>query len=279
MAGLRSLVSRANQGLGLRLDFVWPVEPNGDHHTFLSHQTPVVMFHTGLHDQYHRPSDDADFINANGLEEVSQLVFSTLAEAAESPLSSFRNESRQEGQLARKAFERPLPPPQPRLGLSWSATSAESGGLRVTSVQSDSPADQAGIRVGDVLLQFNGQPTTNSETLQRAVLQSEAEVTVRVQREESTEPVTLPVRLAGARVRLGLSWRENSGEPGTVTVIRVVPHSPADAAGLRLGDRIHRLGGQSFSDSHQFGALARSTPLPLEMQIEREGQLQTITLP
>ena len=207
MAGLRSLVSRANQGLGLRLDFVWPLEPNGDHHTFFSRQIPVVMFHTGLHDEYHRPSDDADFINTDGLEEVSQLVFSTLAEAAESPLSGFRSESQQEGQLAREAFERPLPPPEPRLGLSWSATPTESGTLRVTSVRSDSPADRAGIRVGDLLLQFGGRPISSSEALQRAVLQSESEVTVQIQREEGAEPVTLPVRLAGARLRLGLSWR------------------------------------------------------------------------
>ena len=66
MTGLRSLVSHANSDLGLRLDFLWKLEPNGDHHTFFSRQIPIVMFHTGLHDQYHRPSDDAELDQCRG---------------------------------------------------------------------------------------------------------------------------------------------------------------------------------------------------------------------
>ena len=279
MTGLRSLVSHANSDLGLRLDFLWKLEPNGDHHTFFSRQIPIVMFHTGLHDQYHRPSDDAELINAAGLELVARLVFGTVVRAAEAPLGSFRTLSRQEGLAARRTFEQPLAPPPARLGISWSPVPTGSSGLRVTSVRPGSPADEAGVRVGDVLVRFGQQSVEDSVTLQRAVLASEPDVTLEILRQDEPEPVALPARLAGPPGRLGLSWRENSGELGTVTVVRVLRQSPADRAGLRVADRIHRIAGEAFRDRQQFAELARSRPLPMEMLIEREGQLHVLTLP
>jgi hypothetical protein len=279
MVGLRSLVSHANRDLGLRLDFLWKLEPNGDHHTFFSRQIPIVMFHTGLHGQYHRPSDDAELINAAGLETVSRLVFGTLAQAAESPLGDFRQRSWQEGPAARRIFEQPLPPLPGRLGISWSTAKTDSGGFRITSVRFGSPAGQAGIRIDDVLTHFREQPVEDSASFQRAVLAAEPEVTLTVLREDEPDPIDLPVQLAGQPLRLGFTWRENSGELGTVTVVRVVRHSPADQAGLRVKDRIHRIAGRTFRDRHEFAESARSRPLPLEMLIEREGQLQVVTLP
>lgn len=279
MAGLRSLVSRANRDVGLQLDFVWKLEPNGDHHVFFSRQIPVVMFHTGLHDQFHRPSDDAALINAAGLEAVAQLAFSTITEAADGPVNGFRALAWQEGTVARQIFERPLPPPAARLGISWSATPVASGGLRVTSVRSGSPAAQAGIQTGDVLLRFGEQPVVDSAALQQAIVLAPPDVRFTLQREGQAEPLTLSVRLNGQPVRLGFSWRENSAEPETVTVVRVVPHSPAAQAGLSVVDRIQRIGGQVFANQQDFAALAHTLPLPLELLIERRGQLQTITLP
>ena len=44
---------------GLRLDFSWTIKPNADYYPFFEHDIPVLMFHTGLHDDYHRPSDVA----------------------------------------------------------------------------------------------------------------------------------------------------------------------------------------------------------------------------
>jgi membrane-associated protease RseP (regulator of RpoE activity) len=277
MAGLRTLVSRANREIGLHLNFLWKMEPNGDHYTFFSRQVPVVMFHTGLHDQYHRPSDDADRINDAGLSTVAQLVFGTLVEAAEDPLSGFRLACQHEGERARQTFERPLPPPPPRLGISWTTAPGETGGLRVTSVRPASPADRAGIQVGDRIRQFAGEAMPDTVTLQRAVVRAEREVSLEILRGE--DPLTIPVSLDGLPYRLGLSWRTNSAEPDTVTVIRVVRHSAADRAGLQWTDRIHRIGGKSFSDSREFAELAHALPLPLELLVERNGQFQTITLP
>ncbi len=45
-----------------------------DHASFYSKQIPVLHFFTGTHSDYHRPSDTADKINAEGMERVTELV-------------------------------------------------------------------------------------------------------------------------------------------------------------------------------------------------------------
>ncbi|MCA9125393.1 MAG: M20/M25/M40 family metallo-hydrolase, partial [Planctomycetales bacterium] len=55
MAGLRRLVAEANYPGDLTLRFPWKVEENSDHHSFFRRSIPFLMFHTGLHDDYHRP--------------------------------------------------------------------------------------------------------------------------------------------------------------------------------------------------------------------------------
>jgi hypothetical protein len=45
-----------------------------------------------------------------------------------------------------------------------------------------------------------------------------------------------------------------------------------------VGDRIYRVGGRDFADDRAFVQLARTLPGPLELLVERDGRLKTITL-
>ena len=81
-AGLRQLVSRANS-TQLDLDFVWQMRDDSDHWPFFLQGVPVLMFHTGLHSDYHRPSDDVERLNHAGLEEISRLLFDTVYRLAD----------------------------------------------------------------------------------------------------------------------------------------------------------------------------------------------------
>ncbi len=58
--GLRELLSRDNDGLNLLLDFHWEMRADSDHYSFFEHGIPDLLIHTGLHADYHRPSDTAD---------------------------------------------------------------------------------------------------------------------------------------------------------------------------------------------------------------------------
>ncbi len=70
----------------------------------------------------------------------------------------------------------------------------EARGAEVTTVAEDTPAAKAGIRVGDVILDYNGQPVQGTQELQRLV--------------RETPP--------GRQVKIGL-WR--NGAPLTVTAV------------------------------------------------------------
>ena len=92
------------------------------------------------------------------------------------------------------------------------------------------------------------------------------------------EPLEIAAALAGKPVRLGITWRSDDGEPGTVTLVQVRGGSAAEHAGLRVGDRIYEIAGQSIQDSDHFLKSATAAPSPVSMLIERRGRLRTISL-
>ena len=84
------------------LDFIWDVTENSDHFSFFQHNIPFLMFHTGLHENYHRPSDDPELINREGMQEVAQLMFEVTYEIAEaSQVAPFRDQLAFESNQAR----------------------------------------------------------------------------------------------------------------------------------------------------------------------------------
>ena len=88
---LRSLVTQSNGTIGLELKFQYDDTPanllrRSDHWPFLSKEVPVLFFHTGLHPDYHRPTDTPEKINYSKMEKVVRLVFlSSWAAAYSSP--------------------------------------------------------------------------------------------------------------------------------------------------------------------------------------------------
>ena len=77
---LRNLVTHSNQQIGLELKFQYDNSPanllrRSDHWPFLSHQVPALFFHTGLHPDYHRPTDTPEKINYSKMENVVRLIF------------------------------------------------------------------------------------------------------------------------------------------------------------------------------------------------------------
>jgi len=85
---LRSLVTRQNQLIGLDLKLQYDHNPSNllrrsDHWPFLVSNVPALFFHTGLHPDYHRPTDTANKINYAKLEKIARLIFLCTWEAAD----------------------------------------------------------------------------------------------------------------------------------------------------------------------------------------------------
>src|SRR4051812_4565755 len=125
--GMRRLFSDPVDN-SLALDFSWDIKANSDHWPFIEQRIPIALLHTGLHSDYHRPTDDVEKINRQGLREICRYLFAALVHMAnEERLPAFRDAVRRESESMRRSLEQPLPKaslngwpadqPRPRLGL------------------------------------------------------------------------------------------------------------------------------------------------------------------
>ncbi|MBS0211458.1 MAG: M20/M25/M40 family metallo-hydrolase [Planctomycetes bacterium] len=277
-AGLRRLIAEQNSYSSIPLTFTWEVKRNSDHYSFFRMGIPIVMFHTGLHDDYHRPSDDAEKLDYDGMEHVARLVFGTVRALADRDGSpGFRNDARTETTATRQVIEAPMPTPAGRLGVEWADD--DEPGLRVTRVVDSSAAFRAGLRPGDRLLSFGDVPLGNGTDLRSLVVASPVNVNIVIQRPGEEANETRRLTLRGEPARVGISWREDAAEPATLILVQIIPGSPADRAGLKLGDRIHEVDGVDFQSDEEFQQLIRERPLPMSFLIERDGLMKTIELP
>jgi predicted metalloprotease with PDZ domain len=276
--GLRRRICQCNRTTDLMLDFVWEVRPNSDHYPLFLHDVPVLMLHTGLHDDYHRPSDDVDKINHEGATRVSRFLFAVLADAADRPQRpAFRPQSRYEGAADRQRFEAPRPPRPPRLGVSLRKQTDSPTGIVLTSIRRGSPAERAGLQAGDRLLRFGGREVEEIDQFRLAVLAAQSPVTITVQRGDD-QTVETEIELDGPPLRLGFSWREEDAEPSVVWVSRVVAGSAADRAGLSVGDRILQIDDRDFQGSDELSQVLPLVDSPLELLVERKGRLRNLIL-
>ena len=103
---LDSLVERAGRAFGLRLDrrydtveseFFYPRTDSGP---FLERGVPAVQFFTGLHPRYHRPDDEAQYLDPQKMETVARTVLATAWLLADAP--------------ARPTLDKGIPPSVPR---------------------------------------------------------------------------------------------------------------------------------------------------------------------
>ena len=163
-AGLRNWLATTNSnpahGAGLHLAFDWDILEDSDHYPFIAARIPTLMLHTGLHDQYHRPSDDFERVNVAGIPLVSRLALAVITELANAPQPlTFRGASRSESNATRRRLEEGRPPTGPsrgRWGIVSRADPGEPGTPIVVDVARGSPAARAGLRAGDRLHQVDG---------------------------------------------------------------------------------------------------------------------------
>jgi hypothetical protein len=275
--GLRRLLSRHNEQARLTLEFPWAMEANADHYPFFAEGVPVLMLHTDMHDDYHRPTDVAGAVDASGMQRIVRMLFSAVVELADRPeVPAFREASRTETDEIRLALERQTVTLPPRLGVSWESRSTPGWGVVVSEVVAGSAAAKAGLRPGDRILRFNGREVRLDADLQAAVMIAPPRVTVLIEHPGEPKPVEVTIELKGVPFRVGITWRVDDGEPGSVIITHVVDGSPAAKAGVKRGDRIYQVNGRDFSGELELFERLRTFPGPLRFQVERAGQLRSI---
>ncbi len=279
MPGMRKSISQLNTDSNLTLDFTYKIKEDSDHHPFFAKGIPFVMYHTGLHDDYHRPSDDADRINADGVRQLARLSLLTILEVANADQSpSYRPASVREIVVGKQMIEQPAPSTPPRFGMSWNRPEGDKPAWVVTSVTPGSPCEKAGLKSGDKLLTLSGRSIDDDSKFRLELLAASGTTELTVERAGEAEPVKITVEPAGSPIRIGITWREDPAEPQTVLLTSVVPGSAAHQAGLEPRDRIYTLAGKPFADTNEFRDLISKLPSPIELTYERMGKIVSTKL-
>lgn len=281
--GLRQLMSTTSLSEGTWVDFTWNLKDNSDHFPFYQRGIPCLCVHTGLHDDYHRPTDDIEKLNIEGMREVSRYLLQQLCDLADTEqLPDFRVASRGENLQSQKRVEAPLPAIPSRLGFTWECIDGKPSQLLVQQVDQTGASDETSLRSGDQILAVNGLPITNESLLPAVALRSESELELKVLRPGAESPETIIVPLRGSPIRLGLSWRENEAEPEAVYITRVVPHSPAALAGIELYDRIYSLNGQPIAGQDDLLARVQSlldeSTEEFHLEVESRGLVREVVV-
>ncbi len=123
-----------------------------DHQNFLKKKIPAIHLFTGAWDGYHTPLDRPDKINARGIRVVAGLAFRILAHDSivkEAPALDPQG-------VGSLALPRPRGP-RPSLGTVPDFSQVR-GGYKIASVKKGSPAWKAGLRGGDLIVEFDGKP-------------------------------------------------------------------------------------------------------------------------
>ena len=163
---------------------------DSDHASFYAKNIPVLFAFSGLHVDYHRPSDDVDKIDydgAMGIMQLVQAVADDIIEADERPtFQEVENTSRR---------GRRLPGLKVRMGFRPGIPDGdEQTGILVESVAEGKPAEQAGMLAGDIIIMINKTTVKNFGDYAKAVKPfkpgDQTDVTVRRGDQEVTLKVT-----------------------------------------------------------------------------------------
>jgi Peptidase family M28/PDZ domain/PA domain len=145
-----------NKSTGLSLDYSDSGYGASDHMSFNAKKIPVLFFFSGLHTDYHKPSDTYDKINSNGAIKVLSLVY----EVADKMATETDRLQYTEVQQPKAAAAGSGGGYGPYFG-SVPDFRDDLKGVLFADVQNGSPAGKAGLKQGDLLVQFDGKPIEN----------------------------------------------------------------------------------------------------------------------
>jgi aminopeptidase YwaD len=121
-----------------------------DHSSFYIKDIPVLFFFTGTHDDYHKPSDDWEKINASGEKTILDLVYDVIKHIGTIEEKPFFTVS---GPKERSQNNRGF---KVTFGIIPSYSSSGPG-LTIDGVRSEGPAEIAGIQSGDIIVEIDGK--------------------------------------------------------------------------------------------------------------------------
>ena len=149
-----------------------------DHTSFYINDIPVLHFFTGQHADYHKPSDDPDKINYQGVKEISDYIFSLISDLNDNGRIAFRKTKNESEEV-------------PRFKVSLGVMPDymfNKGGMRIDAVTENRPGYKAGLIKGDVVIKLGEDDVEDMMSYMKALSKFESGDTtfVVVKREQDT---------------------------------------------------------------------------------------------
>lgn len=156
-----------------------------DHTSFYRKDIPVLFFFTGLHSDYHRPSDDIEKINYKGTMLIVNYIYSLIKESgSHGKLAFSKTREQQTSTSARFSVSLGIMP-------DYSFTG---NGVRVDGVSDGRPAKSVGIMAGDVLTKLGTSSISSVESYMQVLSKykkgDSAELTILRGKEEKKFNIT-----------------------------------------------------------------------------------------
>ena len=187
---LKSTLEQADAKSNFKIEYSAGGYSASDHTSFVTKHIPVLFFFSGLHSDYHKPSDTWEKINPQAAARLVGVVGNTglqLAQASDRPT------------FVAVVEDKPLAGGSgggygPYFGSIPDFGQVENG-VKFSDVKPASPAEKAGLKAGDILVQFGDKPIKNlydfTDALRRSKVGDVVDVTVM----RDGQPVKASVKL------------------------------------------------------------------------------------
>jgi hypothetical protein len=180
--------------LNKKYEFSITRKPGGfgpsDHASFYKMKIPVFHLFTGTHSDYHRPSDDSDKLNIEGMRRIVALSVDLVDRIVQSEQKPTYVEIKTQENIVSsgdsdRAYFGSIPD-----------YADEVEGVAFSGVSPGSPAQKAGVKAGDVLIQFGESKVSGIEDFQNVLTKYKPGDKVKIKVKREGKDVELEVTLS-----------------------------------------------------------------------------------
>ena len=185
----KTVLDQAQKEAPFKIEYSAGGYSSSDHTSFVTKKIPVLFFFSGLHSDYHKPSDTWDKINGASAARLLDMVESVAVQLANTD---------QPPAFQVVAEEKPLGGGGGGYGPYFGSVpdfGQVENGVKFSDVRPNSPAAKAGLKAGDILVQFGDKPIKNLYDFTDALRRSKVGDVVDVKVLRNGQPVTASVKL------------------------------------------------------------------------------------
>jgi hypothetical protein len=141
-----------------------------DHTSFYLADVPVLHFFTGQHEDYHKPSDDSDKLNYEGMETISNYIYNIITDLDDNGELAFKKTKNESDDTPRFKVTLGVVPDYMYDGK----------GMKIDGVSEDKPAQKAGLKKGDIVIQLGDSTIVDMMSYMKALSAFEKGTTAKV---------------------------------------------------------------------------------------------------